>query len=88
MPTKKRPGLTGVYVELPDEMVAELEALVKKLPIGSKADHIRLAVRRHIDNPPAVIVPSLPPTAIEGKPDPAPAKGKPPTANKSKGRKP
>jgi hypothetical protein len=64
MPTKKRPGLTGVYVEIPDEVVAELEALCERLPLGGKADHIRLAVRRHLDNPPTVTVPPLPAVTV------------------------
>lgn len=71
MPAKKRPGVTGVYVELPDSDVAALDALVAKLPLGGKADHIRLAVRRHLAHPPTVSVPELPPE--EAKPDPAPA---------------
>jgi hypothetical protein len=64
MPTKKRPGLTGVYVEIPDEMVAELEKLCARLPLGNKADHIRLALRRHLDHPPTVAVSDLPAVAV------------------------
>lgn len=78
MPTQKRPGVTGVYVELADDVVAELEELVDRLPLGSKADHIRLAVRRHLDSPPTVTVPPLPPATVEvrEKPTGENAKGK------------
>lgn len=76
MPSKKRPGVTGVYVEMADEMVAELDALAASLPLGSKADHIRLAVRRHLDSPPTVAVPPPPPVACEPDP-PKVAKAKP-----------
>ena len=64
MPAKKRPGVTGVYVEIPDEMVAELDELAEKMPLGNKADHIRLAVKRHLANPPTVTVPDLPPVIL------------------------
>lgn len=67
MPPKKRPGMTGVYVELPDDLLAKLTGLVDDLPIGSKADHIRLAIQRHCDNPPTVECPELPPVAVPAR---------------------
>lgn len=73
MPVKKRPGMTGVYVELADEKIAALEKLVDSLPLGSKADHIRLAIDRHLAHPPTVEVVALPVEAVK-PPDPPPAK--------------
>jgi hypothetical protein len=70
MPPKKRPGMTGVYVELPDELLARLERLVGSVPIGGKADHIRLAIRRHCDYPPTVEYPDLPPVMVPTKAKP------------------
>lgn len=67
MPPKKRPGVTGVYVEIPDALLARLEALVGSLPIGGKADHIRLAIQRHCDHPPTVEMPELPPSNVPAK---------------------
>jgi len=75
MPTKKRPGMTGVYVEIPDEMNAELEAIAGSLPLGGKADHVRMAIRRHLDNPPRVESTPLPPVPSD-PPKPAPKKPK------------
>ena len=68
MPPKKRLGMTGVYVELPDELLARLESLCESIPIGGKADHIRLAIDRHIRNPPILQVPELPPETVPLKP--------------------
>jgi hypothetical protein len=84
MPAKKRPGVTGVYVEFADEMVAELDALVASMPLGGKADHIRLAVRRHLDAPPAVAVPELPPVALPAA-EPKPKRGRKPRKGKAGG---
>jgi hypothetical protein len=69
MPAKKRPGMTGVYFEIADEDLAALEKLAASLPLGGKADHLRLAVKRHLANPPTVEVGALPPLP---KPAPAP----------------
>ena len=77
MPAKKRPGLTGVYVEIPDEMHAALEELVKRLPLGSKADHIRLAIARHLDAPPKVEQPALEELTLPAKEE-GPRRGRPP----------
>jgi hypothetical protein len=69
MPPKKRPKMTGLYVEVPDELLARLSGLVDSLPLGGKADHVRLAIQRHCDHPPTVDCPELPPVKV-------PAKGK------------
>lgn len=76
MPKEKREGVTGVYVEYPDELLAALDELVARLPLGNRADHMRLALARHLDSPPTVAVPALP--AVE-KPaeEPKPARGRP-----------
>lgn len=74
MPPSKRPGVTGVYVELPDELMAEFEKFVDGFPVGTKAQHIRLALRRHMDHPPEAKVVPLPPVTMEG---PAKPKKKP-----------
>lgn len=68
MPAKKREGMTALYAEIPDEMMAELEEFVARYPIGGKADHLRLALRRHMDSPPTVAVPRLPPIEVEAPP--------------------
>lgn len=66
-----RAGMTPMFIELSDEDAARLDALIASLPLGGKADHIRLAVRRHLDNPPTVAVPQLPPATVAPKPKPA-----------------
>lgn len=76
MPPKKRPGVTGFYVELPDDLLAEFEAFVDGFPIGTKAQHVRLAMRRHIDHPPTAKVSPLPPVIIEGPAKTPKRKGK------------
>lgn len=75
----QRPGVTGVYVELPDEQVAALDALIERLPLGGRADHIRLALARHLAAPPSVHVPEVP---VANVPQPAPA------PKESRGKKP
>jgi len=74
MPAKKRPGVTGVYFEVPDELLAELDALILRLPLGNRADHLRLALRRHLDAPPTVAVPAVAPVAVPAVEVPAPKK--------------
>ncbi len=81
MPKEKPPGRTGVYVELPDGLLARLDTLVGSLPLGGKADHIRLAVSRHVDSPPVLTLPPLAPVppppadAPPAKRRPGPKKG-------------
>lgn len=65
MPSKKRDGMTAIYVEIPDDMAAELEGFVKQFPLGAKADHVRLALRRHMDSPPTIVTTPLPPVTVE-----------------------
>lgn len=77
MPAKKRPGMTGVYFEVPDDQIAELDALVLRLPLGNRADHLRLALRRHLDAPPTVAVPDVAPAAVPAVESPAPKTKKP-----------
>ena len=74
-----RPGRTMTFFELPDELAREFEAFVDSFPVGTKAQHVRLALRRHMDHPPEAKVGPLPPTTMEG-----PAKVKKP---KGKGRR-
>jgi hypothetical protein len=59
MPKKKRPGRTGVYVELPDDLDRRFRKYVKAR--GSTVTvELRLAVERHITYPPPK-VPPFPP---------------------------
>jgi hypothetical protein len=71
MPSKPRPGKKGVYVELPEELDAAFRRYCEER--GAKlADEIRMAIRRHLQNPPPAEVPPLPPVTVE-----KPAKVKP-----------
>lgn len=66
MPPKKRPGVTGVYHEWPDELLAEFRAFVAAFPLGTDREHVMMAVRRHMANPPSVVgVETLPPAPAE-----------------------
>lgn len=76
MPPKKRPGMTGFYVELPDALLAEFERFVDGFPVGTKAQHARLALRRHMDSPPEAKIAPLPAATIEGQAKPKKRKGK------------
>ncbi len=64
MPSADRPGKKGVYVELPEDLDEALRELVKSLPFGTLTQHIVLALRRHVANPPSVEVPELPPARV------------------------
>jgi hypothetical protein len=75
MPPKKRPGMTPLYVEIPDEMAEQLADLCDRLPLGGKADHVRLAIARHLKTPPTVDVPDLPPMKVKPPKPPPPARG-------------
>jgi hypothetical protein len=68
MPSKKRPGVVGVYVELPEEQDRRLRALAERLGLGGITDHIRMAIDRHLANPPALAVPPLSPVTVHQPP--------------------
>jgi hypothetical protein len=70
MPSQARPGKKALYVELPDEIDAELRAYCDRHGL-KLADEVRLAIRRHLANPPPKGVPPLPPLIV-----PAPTKRK------------
>jgi hypothetical protein len=65
MPSKKRPGVVGVYVELPEEQDRRLRELAARLGLGGITDHIRMAIDRHLAHPPTLTVPPLPPVRID-----------------------
>lgn len=70
MPTKPRPGKKGLYVELPTDLDEQLRTYCEKWGLKI-ADEVRLAIRRHLQNPPPQAeVPPLPPV-----PAPRPAGG-------------
>lgn len=60
MPSQPRPGKKALYVELTDELDAELRAYCEGRGL-KLADEVRLAIRRHLANPPPSTVPPLPP---------------------------
>jgi hypothetical protein len=76
MPMKKRPGMVGLYVELRQEQRDRLQQLVDSLPLGGIADHVRLAIDRHLDNPPTVGTAELPATRFEAPPTNGPTQKK------------
>jgi len=63
MPSQIRPGKKALYVELPDELDAELRAYCDRFGL-KLADEVRLAIRRHLANPPLRDVPPLPPVTV------------------------
>ena len=79
MPEAKRPGKKGIYVELPEDLDAEFRAFVDRVPLGTISQHVAMALRRHMANPPTVAVPDLPGVKV----DAPPAKG----GRAGKGRK-
>ena len=59
MPIAKRPGRTAISIDIPDDLDAELRAYCAA--IGSKVTaEIRLAIKRHLQYPPARETPKLP----------------------------
>jgi hypothetical protein len=48
MPTKARPGVRALYVELPEELAERLQALAAKNLRKIKAE-VTLAIRAHLD---------------------------------------
>jgi hypothetical protein len=64
--------MVAVYVEVPEELDREFRAMIERVGLGGVADHIRLAMRRHLASPPSVEVPLLPHAGVP-TPDPAPA---------------
>ena len=58
MPSEKRKGWVGRYIELPDGLDRELKAFVESHG-GRWAEHVRMAIRRHLAYPP----PEAPPLA-------------------------
>lgn len=75
MPAKDRPGKKGIYVELPEDVDKELRELVESLPLGGIAQHVIMAIRRHLASPPTVTIPDLPPIAMPSQ-SPLAKKGK------------
>jgi hypothetical protein len=64
MPSRARPGKKALYVELPDQLDGELRTYCDRRGVRI-ADEVRLAIRRHLANPPPVDVPPLPPLTVE-----------------------
>jgi hypothetical protein len=69
MPADKRPGKKGMYVELPADLDAKFRAFVERFPLGTITQHIQLAIRRHMADPPTVDVPKLGPARMEAPPE-------------------
>jgi hypothetical protein len=83
MPTQPRPGKKGLYVELPNDLDTALRSYCEQRGL-KLADEVRLAIRRHLANPPKPAeVPPLPPISA---PEPT-AEQKPAPKPKGKGKK-
>jgi len=68
-------GRTGLFAELPDDLVEEFRRWVESFPIGTITQHIEWAIRRHMATPPTV---TEKPLAKTGVPPPdAPRRGRP-----------
>jgi hypothetical protein len=77
MPTEKRPGKKGVYVELPEDLDAEFRAFVESFPVGGIAQHVQWAIRRHMDTPPTIAAASpVKPMSVPAEPPAKPKKGR------------
>ena len=58
MVTKRTKGMVQLGLEIPEELNERLRAYCKKR--GSKlSDELRLAIRRHLDHPPADVSPGF-----------------------------
>lgn len=58
--TKKPPGKTGIYFDLPADVVERFRAFVDGFGMGSLADHAAMAMVRHMQHPPTLDKPELP----------------------------
>jgi hypothetical protein len=47
MPSGARPGRKGLYVDCPEDLLAELKAFADSFPIGGIGQHVVWALRRH-----------------------------------------
>lgn len=54
-------GRKGFFVELPEEMLAEWRDFCDRYPQISLTQQVQWAMRRHMDSPPEVRAPALPP---------------------------
>jgi hypothetical protein len=59
MPRKPTPGMVQIAVEIPQDIHARLVERCERLYL-KKSDEVRLALRRHLDHPPADVSPPLP----------------------------
>ena len=80
MPAVPRPGKRSITVELPEDLDVALRAVVEQYPLGTITQHVVLAIRRHVEAPPRVTVPRLPPADVEAAPAGAKRRGRPPRA--------
>jgi hypothetical protein len=81
MPAQPRPGKKALYVELPNDLDSAIRSYCEQRGL-KLADEIRLAIRRHLANPPQPTeLPPLPPMTV-----PAPTEEKPAT-KRGKGKK-
>ncbi len=84
MPTTPRPGKKGLYIELPTDLDEQLRAYCEERG-GKIAEEVRLAIRRHLANPPPLAeLPPLPPVTA---PAPVASVPAPTDAKKVKGKK-
>lgn len=70
MPSDRRPGRQGVYVELPPELIAQVRELAGR-NLRDFRSEVQHALERHLAAPPTVRVvvdtPALPPAEVEGE---------------------
>lgn len=70
MPSEARPGKKALYVELPDDLDEAFRAYCEGRGL-KLADEVRMAIRRHLANPPPSGVPPLPPVTVPTNDKPA-----------------
>jgi hypothetical protein len=75
MPSGARPGRKGLYVDCPEDLLAELKAFADSFPIGGIGQHVVWALRRHLADPPVLAAPPL--TAAVPPPPPPRPRGRP-----------
>lgn len=67
-----RPGKKALNVDLPDELDSQFRKFVEDFELGTLAQHVEFAIRRHIAHPPVLTSPPYPDERMppEAKPRP------------------
>lgn len=73
MPSKERPGLKGIYIELEPALLERIRSLADKHRRAFK-EEVAHALVRHADQPPEMVTPELSPVVVEVPGLPAPKK--------------